>query len=544
MSESGGVSGVRLNAASQQVPGGENPLLELRNISVRFGGTQALSEVSLRLARGEILGLCGENGAGKSTLMKVASGIYPLGIYTGQVLLDGEEHNFRSVQEAKRAGVVLIPQELLIAPDLSIEDNMFAGSLPTKRGLVAQRVLRAEAKKWLAFFGINVDPAQPAAVLSPAEQRLAVIAAALSRSARVLILDEPTASLSEQDAEHLFDHLRRLSEDGVPSVFISHRLDEVLSLCHRITVLRNGQEVGTLRPGEASMSELIRAMLGHELSAELERKEKKGAASRVPASAREVLRVSGLTIGDPIVRSKIRVEDASFMIREGEVLGLFGLVGSGRTEIARAIVGAWAGSVTGEVSLNGQTFSNRSPTRALARGMGMLTEDRKKTGLFPFHTISGNLAAARLQLRGRSAKLDKSGVSDVRRDIEAIRTLGIRPPRPTAPIETLSGGNQQKVVLGRWFECEPRLLILDEPTIGVDIGAREQIYEILRGVAQSGVAVMVISSDVQEIETLCDRAIVLRRGRVVADFPDMPPMNQLIEVAQGAHDDQGHDEEG
>jgi ABC-type sugar transport system ATPase subunit len=530
-------SGVGLHATSGGLRGGEDTLLELRDMSVRFGGTQALSDVSLRLAKGEILGLCGENGAGKSTLMKIASGLYPSGMYTGQVLLDGVEHNFRSVQDAQRAGVVLIPQELMIAPELSIEENMFAGSLPTKRGLVAQRALRAEARKWLAFFGITVDPARPAAVLSPAEQRLAVIAAALSRSAKVLILDEPTASLSDQDAQHLFDHLRRLSRSGVPSIFISHRLDEVLSLCHRITVLRNGREVATLRPGEASMSELIRAMLGHELSAELEQKERKGAPSRVPASAPEVLRVSGLTLGDPILRSKIRVEDASFTIREGEVLGLFGLIGSGRTEIARAIFGAWPGSVTGEVSLSGERFDNRSPTRSLARGIGMLTEDRKKTGLFPFHTISGNLAAARLQLRGSRAPGNENGVSDHRRDIEAIRTLGIRPANPAAPIESLSGGNQQKVLLGRWVECKPKLLILDEPTVGVDIGARQQIYESLRSLAASGLAVMVISSDVTEIETLCDRAIVLRRGRVAADFSYMPSVDQLVEVAQGGRND-------
>jgi ABC-type sugar transport system ATPase subunit len=500
-------------------------VLELRDIGMQFGGTPALSNVSVSVFPGEILAIIGENGAGKSTLLKIAAGLYPHGRFSGQVLMEGVEQEFANAHDARRKGLVLIPQELLIAPDLPIAENMFAGDLPGKSGRIAFRKLYEDAREWLRFFDIHVDPRRPAVELSPAEQRLAVIAAALSRSAKVLILDEPTAALSDREASHLFDHLRRLSAHGVPSIFISHRLGEVMDLCHRITVLRNGEHVTTVETSEASIPQLVRAMIGHDIEPV------QASGKRVDAEASTVLDVSGLTLGDPLVPTKERVSDVSLSVKSGEILGLFGLVGSGRTEIAESLFGSWLGTTSGDIKLQGESYIPKNPQSAVKRGIAMLTEDRKQTGIFPDHNIGANLSAASLQLARAGSR--GGARREARRNSDLLTRLDIRPRRLDMPIESLSGGNQQKVLLGRWLACNPKLLILDEPTVGVDIGAREEIYGKVRELTATGVAVLVISSDVTEIQALCDRVIIMRKGRIAASFAGMPESNQLLEPALG-----------
>jgi ABC-type sugar transport system ATPase subunit len=504
-----------------------SPVLELRNIGKRFGGTTALSDVSVQVFPGEILGIIGENGAGKSTLIKIATGLYPHGSFDGQVLLSGVEQKFSSLRDAHKTGLVLIPQELLIAPELTIQENMFAGDLPGKMGKVDFHRLHRDADTWLKFFEIDKDARHQAATFSPAEQRLAVIAAALSRSAKVLILDEPTASLSDREAQRLFGHLRRLSAMGIPSVFISHRLAEVMELTHRIVVLRNGHLVATVSNAEASIPQLVRAMIGHDIRP-IERRAPIGVG--VP----NILEVKHLSLGDPLDVSRQRVIDVNISVREGEIVGLFGLIGSGRSEIAEALFGNWKGVMSGELTLNGRHYTPNSPAAAVSAGVALLTEDRKSTGIFPDHDIDANLSVASLQLNKGEGKSDKRG--ERRRNLDLLERFDVRPRRLDTQIGELSGGNQQKVLLGRWFACKPTILILDEPTVGVDVGAREEIYARVLELTQAGVSVLVISSDVTEIQALCDRAIVMRKGKVAVSFGSVPDTHELLVAALGGSD--------
>ena len=507
-------------------PSGDGqPVLSLRKVSKAFGGILAVSDVSLDVRPGEVVALIGENGAGKSTLMKIISGVYSGDSFEGEMLLDGAPARFRNVREAEAAGIVLVPQELHIAPNLSIAENMFMGMLPAKRGFVDECKLHQIAKERLAFFGVDARPNAPVGELSPSAQRLVTIAAALSKSAaRVLILDEPTASLTQAEAVHLFERLRQVKAQNVGCIYITHRLDEIAEVADRVVVMRNGRVVAHFESAREGLKDMVRAMIGHD------------PAPRPPRTrcerAEPVLTVRDLCVDEHFGAKRRRVDNVSFDLCRGEVLGLYGLVGAGRTELAKAIFGAWPGAVSGEMRLAGQRMRPTSPGEAIRHGIGMLTEDRKRTGLIEGHSVLSNISAASIRAVSRGPFILSS--DEVRRNRELVRQLDLRPPKLTAKVESFSGGNQQKVLLARWVAIAPRILIVDEPTYGVDIGARAEIYRLLHELADKGTAVLMISSDMNEVLDESDRILAMYKGHITQAFEGgNVTRHQLMAAATG-----------
>lgn len=501
----------------------EDQLLRVEGAGKRFGGALALEDVSLDLESGRVLGVIGENGAGKSTLMKIVGGVYPVGSYEGRVLIKGEVARFKDVRDARQSGVVLIPQELHVAPGLSCAENMFAGRLPAKIGFVDRRSLASRAHQWLRFFDLKVDPASPASVLSPSEQRLMLIAGALSQQARLLILDEPTASLSEGEASALFRHVARLRDEGIGILFISHRLDDIAQVCDEVLVLRNGRSVASFPERNPLREEIIAAMIGRVPDAR---------APRTPPdrSRPTVLQVSSTTVRDRGT-SRVRVENVSLSVRAGEILGIFGLVGAGRTELLQALFGTWKGSLTGAMTLNGNPYVPKNPRAAIRAGIALVTEDRKQTGIFDGHSLLSNIDAASPQPVAHWGVIDP--LRDTHRGSATLTGLDVRARSLSQKIETLSGGNQQKVLLGRWLVTEPTLLMLDEPTAGVDVGAREELYRQVEALADTGCGVLVVSSDLDEIRRIADRTLVMYKGRITAAIDGTPDSHELMAAATG-----------
>lgn len=499
------------------------PVLQIESFTKTFGAFAAVKNVSLSILPGETIAFLGENGAGKSTLMKSISGVYPHGSYSGRILLDGEELYCKNVRDAEARGIVLVPQELHIAANLSIAENVAMGALPHRWGVVDQRLLRRKAYDCLQLFGIDADPDRPANTLSASEQRLLIISAALAKgSPRLLILDEPTAALTPGEAQHLYDKIRQVSDAGVPTIFITHRLDEIEGVCDRALVMRNGSLVYETSTIIGGRKEIVRAMIGHEPQVRTPREVRRGPTA---------LKVENLRVSGPVAGSKALVEDVTIEVAAGEIVGLFGLVGAGQTELAMAVYGAWKGSVEGKVTINGIEGRPKSPREALRRGCAMMTEDRKWTGIFEGQSILNNLSAASI------AQVAQWGI--IRSATERSRALGLarsvdlRPLILNRNIEALSGGNQQKVVLSRWLAAEPDLLIVDEPTVGVDIGARAEIYRILRQLAERGKAILMISSDLEEIVGESDRIVVMYKGRITGEFPSGTGAQDLMVAATG-----------
>lgn len=498
--------------------------LRIDGLTKTFAGVPAVIEASLSIQPGEVLALLGENGAGKSTLMKTVSGIYPFGSYTGRIFLGSRELQLRSIREAEAEGIVLVPQELHVAPNLSIAENIMMGVLPTRFGVLDRNEMTLRAEKCLSFFGLNFDSRQPADVLSASEQRLLSISAALSKgAARVLILDEPTASLTDGEAEHLFEKVRQVSATGVATIFITHRLDEIERVCTSAAVMRNGRVV--LRLGEVAgkRDELVHAMIG--------RDPKQHETKRKPTPGKTILHVSGLVVRNHARVAKPVVENLSLEVRAGEIVGLFGLVGAGRTEFAKAIFGAWHGEVEGSVTINGKAGRPESPHEAIGRRVAMLTEDRKRSGIIEGQSAFHNISAASISRVTRLSVIDRKKERD--RNVSLARKLDVRPFRLDAAIETFSGGNQQKIILARWMATDPDLLIADEPTYGVDVGARFEIYQLLRELADVGKAILLISSDLEEIVNETDRVVVMYKGRIAGEFPCGSSRHQLMAAATG-----------
>ncbi|NUX54736.1 sugar ABC transporter ATP-binding protein [Paraburkholderia youngii] len=499
-------------------------VLELREVSKSFGGIPALSDVIFNVRPGEVVAVIGENGAGKSTLMKIISGVYPTDSYQGELLLDGRPARFRTVRDAEAAGIVLVPQELYIAPNLSIAENMFMGMLPSRRGFVDEAKLFTLAMERLAFFGVQANPNASVGELSPSAQRLVTIASALSKAAtRVLILDEPTASLTQGEAVHLFERIAQIKAQNVGCIYITHRLDEIAQVADRVVVMRNGRVVEHFASAQDKISDMVRAMIGHDPEPSTPRVLNERAAA--------VLTVSNLSVHEGFGSKRCRVDNVSLELRRGEVLGLFGLVGAGRTELAKAIFGAWQGTCEGEIRIDGERVHPRSPAEAISLGIGMLTEDRKRTGLIEGHSVLHNISAA--SIRSVSSGPFIRERDEVDRNRELIRKLDLRPPRLDAKVEWFSGGNQQKVLLARWIAIRPRILIVDEPTYGVDIGARQEIYRLLHELAAEGTAVLMISSDMTEILDESDRVLVMYKGRVTQSFDRKASRHELMAAATG-----------
>ncbi len=475
------------------------PLLDVRGLDKRYAAP-VLTAVDFVLMPGEVHALVGANGAGKSTLARILSGLTPPD--RGTLTLEGQPYAPRSKADAERAGVRLVMQELNLLGTLSVAENLFLPRLPRRFGFVDYGALHARARAALAAVGLeNVDPATPVARLGVGHQQLVEIAAALARRSRVLILDEPTAALTDPETERLFGHVRRLTAEGVGVIYVSHRMDEIRRLADRVTVLRDGRVVETAPTAQLTLDRIVNLMVGRDLVEAAERERR--------TFGPVALEVKGLSHG-PLV------QEVSFTVRRGETLGIAGLVGSGRTELLRAIYGADRPD-TGEVVVDGQPVTLRSPRDAVRAGIGMIAEDRKQHGLLLRQPVRSNETLARLAAVTRpqgwvSPRREQHVAEGLAREVELRRAT------VDQPVAELSGGNQQKVMLARWLLRNPEVLLLDEPTRGVDVGAKATVYQVLGQLAARGKALVVVSSELRELMQLCDRILVMSAGRAVATF--------------------------
>jgi D-xylose transport system ATP-binding protein len=513
----------QLKAPEKKMPettgSGTRPLLEMRSITKEFPGVKALDGVTFDLYAGEFHSLVGENGAGKSTLMKVLSGVYPYPQYGGEIAIDGEARRFAGVRDAEQAGVAIIFQELSLVKELTVGENIFLGREPASFGVIRWEELYAKAQKLLDELHLPVDARAPVGNLGIGQQQMVEIAKALSQNARLLVLDEPTAALTDTEVETLFEILTKLKARGVGMIYISHKLDEVFRMSDRITVLRDGRTVGTQPASELNEARVIALMVGREVGNIFpERAHELGAA---------VLEVRGLSAEDPEHKGQHAVRDVSFSVRQGEVLGIAGLMGAGRSELLMSVFGAWPGRVTGEILVNGQQVSVKTPSDAIRHGIGFVTEDRKRYGLVLDQTILNNMTLA--GLRSFSKGLLTNQAAEAAAGQRSMRELRVKANSVETVAGTLSGGNQQKVVLAKWLLTKPKVLFLDEPTRGIDVGAKQEIYAQINQLAQSGLAIVLVSSELPEVLGLSDRVLVLHEGRLAGEFTrsDATPENVM-----------------
>ena len=476
-------------------------LLEMTGISKHFPGVKALSDVSIFLDRREVLGIVGENGAGKSTLMKIVAGVYTPD--AGELHLDGDAFTPRQPRDSLDAGIIVIHQELSLVPDRSVAENIFLGHLPHDRlGAVRRTALNNHAKELLARVGLDISPQTRVRHLGIAQQQLVEIARALSRKARVIVMDEPTATLTTSEQQILFATIRALRDSGVGLVFISHHLEEVFEICDRVVVLRDGAAVDMRPTGEWTEASLIQAMVNRPIDALF--------PARHATVGEVMLEVEGLS-------SAGRFENVSFQLRAGEVLGIGGLIGAGRTEVLKAIYGALPIS-GGRIRVQSREVSIRTPRDAIAAGVALVPEDRKGEGLVMAFPVRSNIAMSTLTRVSWLRTVLARGRIDRLAD-EAVRELRIRTPSIRQRVQLLSGGNQQKVVLGRALTTKPRVFLLDEPTRGIDVGAKVEVYRLINALAEQGAAILVVSSDMIELLGLCDRILVMRTGRIAGAVP-------------------------
>lgn len=485
-----------------------NPLLEMRSITKEFPGVKALDGVTFDLLAGEFHSLVGENGAGKSTLMKVLSGVYPHGTYGGEIAIDGAVKQFASVRDAENAGIAIIFQELSLVKELTVGENIFLGKEPSRFGIINWSELYQRAAKLLKDLNLPLNPRTPVGNLGIGQQQLVEIAKALSQNAKILVLDEPTAALTETEVETLFGILRDLRKRGVGMIYISHKLDEVFAMSDRVTVLRDGRTVGTHNAADLTREKVIALMVGREVG------------DIFPQSAHNfgetVLEIKNLNAFDPDVPEKKLVKDVSFTVRKGEVLGISGLMGAGRSELLMAIFGAWRGKSSGEVRVEGNPVNVSCPADAIKNGIGFVTEDRKRFGLVLDQTILNNMTLAGLKRISGKFITDRARETIAAR--AAMQSLHVKANSPLTVAGTLSGGNQQKVVLGKWLLTNPKVLFLDEPTRGIDVGAKQEIYAEINKLAKEGLAIVMVSSELPEVLGLSDRVLVLHEGRVTGEF--------------------------
>jgi putative multiple sugar transport system ATP-binding protein len=486
-------------------------LLEMRGITKTFPGVTALADVSLSVRRGEIHAICGENGAGKSTLMKVLSGVYPTGSYDGDIVFDGASVHFGGIRDSEAVGIVIIHQELALVPYLSIAENVFLGNERSGRGgLIDWNRTNADAGSLLRSVGLDENPVSPVIQLGVGKQQLVEIAKALSKEVRLLILDEPTAALNDVDSAHLLDLLRRLRDRGITCIMISHKLNEITAIADTTTVIRDGRTVETfdMRAG-VTQDQIIRAMVGRDLDSFY--------PARISTPGAEVFRIEDWTTWHPVQDRKV-VDGASLTARAGEVVGLAGLMGAGRTELAMSVFGRSYGRDTrGRLYVHGREVKARSVAEAIANGIAYATEDRKRYGLNLIADVCRNISAAALDKLSRGGWVN--GHEEIKVAERSRREMNIRTTSVMATVGKLSGGNQQKVVLSKWLFTDPDVLILDEPTRGIDVGAKFEIYTIINRLVAQGKAVVLISSELPELLGMCDRIYTLAAGRITGELP-------------------------
>ena len=479
-------------------------MLVMEGISKAFLGVVALDEAALAVMPGEVHAVIGQNGAGKSTLMKILNGVYRRD--AGSIQFGGTPVDFHSPQDAQNAGVSTIYQEINLVPYRSVAENVFMGREPTRWGLLDKARMNREASEILARLGVQVDVRQPLSTLNLALQQMVAIARAISTNARIVIMDEPTSSLDEQEVAVLFEVIRGLKRDGIAVIYISHRLDELFEICDTVTVMRDGRTIETRPIAGATRVELVARMLGKEIG-EVRRSGATGFGKRgQPVTGETLLNARDLTNDD--------LHGADVTVHAGEIVGVAGLLGSGRSEMARAIFGADA--VDGSLQVKGKSVRWDSPRDAIQAGLGFLPEDRKADGIIPYMSVRENLTLAALPVLSRAGVVD---TSEQRAIVDRfIERLGIKTSGPEQPIRELSGGNQQKVLLARWLCLNPELLLLDEPTRGIDVGAKAEIQRLIDKLSAEGLGVLLISSELEEISEGADRVVVLREGRTVAEF--------------------------
>jgi ribose transport system ATP-binding protein len=496
------------------------PLVRMTGIAKAFSGVTVLDDVSFEVRAGETHALLGGNGAGKSTLMKILEGVHTLD--RGTVEIDGQRVELRSAQAARRHGVAMIFQELSLIPTLTVAQNIYLTREPrTRAGLLDHRALERQAGELLADLGVDIDPRTEVRRLGAATMQLVEIAKALSQDARVLIMDEPTASLARSEVEALFGIIDRLKQRGIAIVYITHRLEEVMAVADRVTVLRDGRLVGTRPTSELDVDALIEFIVGRSVERALGR-----GARAVDRSGIPLLSLRGVTTSTGLAGIDLD-------LHAGEIVGIAGLMGSGRSELARAVFGIDA-LTAGEIRLRGERIRIRRPADAIEHGIVLVPEDRRRQGLVLSQSVERNLTLALLRRLSRGGLLDEREAAAIAESY--VARLGIRTLSVGTPVRRLSGGNQQKVVLAKWLATEPDVLLLDEPTVGVDIDTRSEIAELVRGLADQGRAVLVISSELAEVLALADRILVLREGRIHrsvgrAEVADEPELHRLVQEA-------------
>ena len=469
--------------------------IEMRGIDKSFGSNQVLKQAGFTLESGEVHALMGENGAGKSTLMKILTGVYTKD--AGTVLVDGKEVNYKNPQEAEKAGIVFIYQELNVMFDLTVEENLFMGKeIHGKFGICDKKAMQKKAQEALNILGVNISPKTVMAELSVGQQQMVEICKALMADAKVIIMDEPTAALTQSETVALFKVIESLRKKGVSMVYISHRMEEIFKLCDRITVLRDGSYIGVKNIPETNMNEIVKMMIGREIGERY--------PSRNVKIGKEVLKVKELT-------RKGTFHDVNFSVRAGEVLGVSGLMGAGRTEIMQAIFGNLSYE-SGTIEIDGKEVKISNPRQVMEHGIGFITEDRKTEGLMLDKSIRENISLCNLRRISKSSVISREAEKNM--VAEAIKDLHIKCFGSYHECNNLSGGNQQKVVLAKWILTNPKILILDEPTRGVDIGAKKEIYSIINKLAAQGVAIIMVSSELPEVLGMSDNIMVVREGEV------------------------------
>ena len=496
-------------------------ILEMRDIGKTFHGVVALNHVALRVRRGEIHALVGENGAGKSTLMKVLSGVHPAGSYTGQILFEGQERHFKGIHDSEQLGIIIIHQELALVPLLSITENVFLGNEVASHGVIDWIAAHRRTQALLAKVGLRESPATLITDLGVGKQQLVEIAKALSKQVKLLILDEPTASLNENDSQALLDLLVELRGQGITCILISHKLNEIARVADSVTILRDGSTVETIdcSGGPVNEDRVIRGMVGREMADRYPR--------RTPAIGETVFEVRNWRVHHPQHADREVIKGVDLHVRRGEIVGIAGLMGAGRTEFAMSVFGrAWGQRISGEVRLNGQPIDVGTVEKAVAHGLAYVTEDRKGNGLVLTEVIQFNTSLANLPAVSRAGVIDAGREYNVAQGFR--EKLRIRSSGVNQKTVNLSGGNQQKVVLSKWLFTDPEVLILDEPTRGIDVGAKFEIYTIIAQLAAQGKCVIVISSEMPELLGLSDRIYVMNEGSFVAEMPTAEASQEKI----------------
>ncbi len=493
------------------------PVLEARSVSKAFSGNYALREVNLKIYPGKVNAIVGENGAGKSTLMRIVSGEYRE--YAGEILLGGEVVRFASPREAEERGIVIIRQELNLVPQLTVAENIFLGREPlTRAGLIDSREMNRKTAALLQRLRLEIAPSTPVYRLRVGQQQLVEIARALHLESKVLIMDEPTSAISDKETELLFTIIRELRSRGVAIVYISHKLDELFRIADRFTALRDGRNAGEEEMAAATRDGIIRMMVGREMTA--------GQAPESSSSGEILLKVGGLNFRNPRLKKEYLVREASFHLCRGEILGISGLMGAGRTELLEALFGLHPALVTGTLEIDGQPVRIRSVADAIRAGMALVPEDRKLQGLVLDMNVTENTTLAILKKMTRRFLLDRRKEQALTREMAG--KLHTRLASADMKVKYLSGGNQQKVVLAKWLATHPRILLLDEPTRGIDVGAKAEIYALVRELAANGLGIILVSSELPEILALSDRILVIARSRITAAFSRQEATGEVI----------------